>query len=160
MSGEIFERAMSLAECICAALTDEARGEDVWAGDCCVWPGGNVPWDNCCEGRGQAWVSILTGAPKAGPATPNCITGSQDVIYEIGAIRCVGLGLNCDCDCMEIGARRVMGDLEAIIKAVACCFDPDVCDMPNILSWETVRQAGCAGVKVRVSIGNDFSVCC
>lgn len=173
-----FAIAMQISDCVCVALKDPARGAEVWSGDCCIIAGGSGSWDNCCESAGTMWVAMVGGYPtNAFPAqarTPltNCIgtATSQAVDFEIGVVRCVCTmqedGSDCGCEQRERDAHAVMGDLSAVLSALACCFDDSVssnsvCDSPWILnSWRSLgRMGGCAGIAVSITLETD-SICC
>lgn len=177
MSFNPFDVAGQIADCICAQLTDPARGEDVWAGDCCVVAGAGAAWDNCCEGLGTAYIALLSGYPtNSFPASlgmPSPCTGlggpNQAATFEIGVMRCVCTmledGSPCLCETKERDAARVMGDLNAVLVGLNCCFADalegrDECSRWMLNSWRSVGpMGGCAGIIVSVTIELD-SPCC
>lgn len=162
---------MRLAECVCEQLRHADRGEDAFTGDCCVMPGSTVPWDSCgCEdGKkdGRAWVSVVSGAPdESQQEAAGCITGTHDIVYQLGVLRCVPVGPGCGCECEEISSRKILGDLQALLKAAFCCFrnetgQNEFCEQPTISSWRTVGpEGGCAGVVVDIKIPTSSGACC
>lgn len=166
-----FAIAADLAQCVESALKAEDRGEDVWAGECCVRPGSQVAWDTCCEGAGQAWVVMQTGYPTTtfpimdtATSETSCTTGIVSLVlnFEIGVLRCVCAD-GCDCDDHELAASRIMGDLGAILNALNCCFQAatDDCDKGWRLNMMEMLgpQGGCAGVKVHIAVNTDYPCC-
>lgn len=166
-----FAIAADLAQCICKALKDEARGEDVWAGDCCVRPGSQVAWDVCEQGGGQAWVVLLNGFPTTNfpiqdptTSTTICTDGvvSLALNFEVGVIRGVCLD-NCDCDTAEANAAKIFGDLKAMLNGVNCCFGAadDDCDKGWRLNFFEMLgpQGGCSGVKINIAVNTDYPCC-
>lgn len=167
-----FGVAANLVDCLCAALKSEDRDEeDRWDGSCCIWPGGGrVPSVECCEGRGQLSVRVQNGYPTTNFPTqsstaPECGASllSMATVYEVKATRCVGLSTGCDCDCLELNAARLLGDLQAMLQGVACCFEPsgsDDCTRYVLNSWQLLEPTGgCSGVVMSITVESD-GICC
>lgn len=163
--------AADLADCVCAALKDEDRGDDVWAGDCCVRPGASVAWDSCCEGGGQAWVVLKDGYPTTSFPTPDSNTSethcSKGVIslavrFEIGVLRCVCWD-QCDCDTAESNAAKLFGDLQAMLRGLNCCFGAaqDDCDLGwRLNGFEMLGPlGGCGGSKLDIVVHMNYPCC-
>lgn len=171
VSFDPFAIAADIAQCICAALKDEERGDDVWAGECCVRAGSEVPWDNCDENGGQAWVVLKSGFPTttfpiidATTSETTCSSGivSLGLNFEIGVLRCVATGL-CDCDSAEADAAKIFGDLKAVLNALNCCFtaSDDDCDRGwRLNGFETLGpMGGCSGVKLNIVVNTNYPCC-
>lgn len=168
-----FKTAADLVDCVCAVLKSPDRPEaDRWAGDCCVWPGGGrVPSQQCCDGKGQLSVRVQNGYPtNSFPAqtvsAPECGSGtlSMATVYELKSTRCVGADpMDCDCTCKETNAARLLGDLQAILQGINCCFEPsdaDDCTRYVLNSWQLLEPSGgCSGVVVSVTVESD-GLCC
>lgn len=167
-----FTIAADLAQCVCAALKDEARGEDVWAGECCVRPGSQVSWDTCCEDGGQAWVTLLSGYPTTSFPTidtstseTSCSNGliTLGLVFEVGILRCVCANAVCDCDTMEDNASKIFGDLQAALRGINCCFSApdDGCDRGwRMNNFELIGpEGGCAGVKINLTVNTRYPCC-
>lgn len=172
-----FVTASAIADCVCANLKDPARGADVWSGDCCIIPGASASWDKCCENAGTMWVSMLSGHPTQSFPTPagfplsTCGSSgaNQAVEFEVGVVRCVCAmledGSECGCDQREVDAARVMGDLQAVLSGLSCCFadsaQNSVCGRTwQLNSWRSIgRLGGCAGIVVNILVEVD-GVCC
>jgi hypothetical protein len=163
--------AADLSDCICAALKDEARGTDVWAGTCCVRPGSSVPWDSCCDDGGQAWVVMTTGYPTTAfptqnPTTPETSCSglvSLAVNFEIGVLRCVPMDMG-DCDTSEESAAKLFGDLQALLLGVNCCFSAAE-DEDEGLGWRLNGfemlgpLGGCGGAKINIVVHTEYPCC-
>lgn len=165
-----FLTAARLVDCVCPRLKDPARGEDAWVGECCVWPGSHASLVDCCDDGGQLSVVAINGFPTTSfpsPATvvQSCgpVTNTWATVYELKVTRCVPTGLDCDCDCKEAAAARIMGDLKAVLEGVACCFveDPDDdCAQFTINGWRLLApEGGCSGVAVTITVESD-AICC
>lgn len=166
-----FTIAADLADCVCAALKDVARGEEIWAGECCVRPGTEVAWDSCCEGGGQAWVVLKTGFPTTVFPIPDSTTSetscargtiSLALNFEIGVLRCVCVD-GCNCDAMEADAAALFGDLQAVLRGINCCFAAatDDCDSGwRMNGFEMLGpQGGCGGSKVNIVVNTSYPCC-
>lgn len=173
MTTPYFNRAAALADCACTELKDPARGEEVWEGDCCVWPGANAAWIDCCEGRGQLSVNVVNGLPNPDAPgasglgglnkTHRCGIGTQNVLYEVKVLRCAGAD-SCGCDCREEAASRLLGDIQAILRGVRCCLvqaaQEDDCEDWAITGWRTEGPSGgCVAGIVSVSVQEPFPCC-
>lgn len=169
-----FTTAASLVDCICAALKSDLRDkEDRWNGECCIFPGGNPPASlQCCEGGGVLSVNIQSGAPTTRfPAPDGTADGCGQAIkgmatnYVIKSTRCVGLpSIECGCDCREKNAYRLLGDLDAMLSGIACCFKPSDneydCTAYVLNSWSLLpASGGCSGVLINITVESD-GVCC
>lgn len=163
-----FTTAANLSDCICAVLKSEDRGEDSWVGDCCVWPGASVPNLKCCDDGGQLSVVVLNGYPtESFPSQmtrpSNCGMHSWATIYEVKVTRCVPTKLNCDCNCKERAAARILGDLRAVLQGIECCFKADGeddCAQHIVTSWRLLNNSGgCGGLVATVTAETD-SICC
>lgn len=163
-----FTTAANLADCICPVLKSEDRGEDAWSGSCCVWPGSSVPSINCCENGGQLSVVVLNGFPTESFPIPlsipkNCGTMNWATVYEVKVTRCVPVKLDCDCECKEQAAARILGDLQAVLQGIVCCFtqpDDDDCAQFVINGYRILPAlGGCSGVVATVTAETD-SICC
>lgn len=163
--------AADLADCICAALKDPARGDNVWEGDCCVRPGAEVAWDSCCDGGGQAWVVLKGGYPTTSfpsqdvsATETSCTTGliSLALRFEIGVLRCVCFDL-CDCDTAEDNANKLFGDLQALLTGLNCCFTAsrDDCDLGwRMADFEMLGpDGGCGGSKINIIVHTNYPCC-
>lgn len=170
-----FSVAANLVDCVCAYLKSEDRDEeDRWDGDCCVYPGGSTAPSlptNCCEGKFLLTVAVTNGFPTESFPTqssraPECGHSllSMATVYEIKATRCVGIpGLECGCDCREKNANRLLGDLQAMLQGIACCFEPsgsDDCARYVLNSWRLLENnGGCSGVTATITAESD-AICC
>lgn len=163
-----FTIAADLAQCICQALKAEERAEDVWAGECCVRPGSQVPWDSCCDDGGQAWVAMQGGFPTVTFPVQDTATStvcgnivSLALNFEVGVLRCIGNST--DCDTLENVASKVFGDLKAMINALNCCFEStDEDDEPGwrLNSIEMLGpQGGCVGSKIIIAVNTEYPCC-
>lgn len=171
MTFDPFAIAADIAQCICQALKDPARGDDIWAGECCVRPGNEVSWDSCCENGGQAWVVLKSGYPTTSfpvidtsTSETTCTSGivSLGLNFEIGVLRCVCNDL-CDCDVAEDSAAKIFGDLKAVLNGLNCCFGAadDGCDRGwRLNGFETAGpMGGCGGVKVNIVVNTNYPCC-
>lgn len=169
-----FAIAALLTDCICPQLKDVSRGEQAWAGECCIFPGpGPVPWENCCDTGAQMTITILPGFPTTtfpnqdARAVTGCGARSQAVPFEITVLRCVCIasddeGTPCTCAQREQDAANLLGDLKAVLAGISCCFQSDDFeDTSWILNgWRLLAPAGgCAGVVATVTVELD-SPCC
>lgn len=165
-----FTTATKLTDCICPVLKSEDREEDAWTGHCCVWPGNSSSLASCCESGGSLSVNVVNGWPTT--TFPNqearpwkCNMLSWATVYEIKVNRCVGFTTDdCDCECKERGAYRVLGDLRAVLQGIVCCFsaddDIDTCAQYVINGWQILpAEGGCSGVQVTVTVETD-PICC
>lgn len=163
--------AADLAQCICLALKDEGRGDEVWEGECCVRPGAEVAWDSCCDNGGQAWVVLKNGFPTTifpipDPMTSetSCARGtvSLGLNFEVGVLRCVCWD-QCDCDTAEANASKLFGDLQAVLRGINCCFSAadDDCDLGwRLNGFEMVGpEGGCGGSKVNIVVNTGYPCC-
>jgi hypothetical protein len=170
MALDLITIASNLSECVCAALkaaehpADVNGVENTWDGDCCIWPGGQVAYDTCCDfdtGKGgQAWV-VLQGGSIAGKTSP-CRLGSLLQTIEVGVLRCVGT-TECGCDCKEQSALDVMIDFQAMLQAVLCCFydaEEETCDIIDNIRWRFIGpEGGCAGSAITFTVQTDTPCC-
>lgn len=163
----LMDIAVQLSECICAALRAAEHPVDIhgdahpWDGECCIWPGAEVAFDNCCEGNGQAWVALQNGwltdqYPRQDSGSPApCKNDSMAQTIEVGVLRCVGTG-NCDCDCKEQNAIDIIIDFEALLQGVICCFwdqQAEDCGSVEGIRWKFIGpQGGCAGSSITFTV--------
>lgn len=159
MSGlDLMATASRLRDCVCPVL--EAQG---WTGTCCVWPGADAAWDSCCENGGQFWVTVKSGYatsifPAQDQLPSQCGRDQLAVFYELGVLRCVA-GAEADCDRKEDDAARVMGDFQALLEGVTCCFDDDHADW--VLAGFTFLgpSGGCAGSTLSIIVNEHYPCC-
>lgn len=163
-----FTTAAKLSDCICPVLKSEDRGEDAWSGTCCVWPGSSVPHIECCKDGAQASVVVLNGFPTESFPTPltgpkNCGMHTWATVYEITVLRCVPAKLDCNCDCKEQAAARILGDVRAVLQGIMCCFvsdNDDDCAQFVFNGWRLLNnRGGCGGMVATVTVETD-SICC
>lgn len=174
MALDLVSMTTSLAECICASLKAAEHPEDAngvannWDGDCCIWPGSQVAYDTCCEGRGQAWVVLQNGwltdnypRPESGRSAP-CKVNSVAQTIEVGVLRCVGT-MECGCTCKEQGALDVTIDFQALLQGVLCCFfdqEEEDCGSVQGIKWRFIGpEGGCAGSAITFTIQADTPCC-
>lgn len=165
--------ASQLMACVCAEL-EAPRGEETtpgWEGTCCVRPGGDVPWDSCCEGGGQAWVVLKSGYPTTnfpvGDTTGSTVCGnltSIAAVFEVGVLRCVCFDL-CDCDTSEDNAAKVFGDMTAVLRGINCCLADTTDDDCGDIGWRMNGfemlgpKGGCGGSKFDVVVNMNYPCC-
>lgn len=143
-------------DCMCTALAEQG-----WEGQCCINPG--MPaFDSCCESEGgTAWARLVRAYPSTNfpqedfaIANSSC-NGSESwaAVVEYGAVRCVCLDM-CDCAVKTDNATKVLGDAQAALKGINCCFTSGSClnneykiGSLNILG----PQGGCGGFKIEIT---------
>lgn len=160
---DLYQIANNLLQCACIALGQQ---DPPWEGECCVQPG-IVSLDSCCETGGQAWARILRTYPTTTFPRPDetvdpalCHSVSWATQIEIGVSRCVCFDM-CDCEVKSENAQKVIGDAQALLRGVLCCFSEGACsDMEyRILSQEMFGPQGtCAGSRLTVAV-LDY-ICC
>lgn len=160
-----FESAIQpLLDCFCTALAEQG-----WEGVCCIHPG--VPQlEMCCENGGQAWARLVRAYPSANfPSenptnmVDNCVGAQQwALVVDVGAVRCVCDDL-CDCAKKAENASNVLGDAEAGIKGLNCCFaDDGACaDVEYRLRALTIigPDGGCGGFRVELLMAHTMNCC-
>lgn len=163
-----------LLDCLCAQL-DSTLGGPVC--NCCLRPGGGLPpMDACycdCDsgGRGQASVQLLSVFPSnrfprnqidqwddACNARITWVATLQMVVY-----RCVSVadqdGVPPACAQLDADARMLTSDMQAMLRAFACCdWSDDRQVLPGAYT-PIPPQGGCAGgmMTVLVDLG---PLCC
>lgn len=166
---DLFGRAAGLAQALCVSLKAQVHppgpeGQDhAWKGECCVWPGGEVAYDNCCEGKGQAWVTVQGGGPTVDfpnlTAAPLQCGGMLVVTYEVGVLRCVGTEANPTCEAKERSAQDVLLDLQAMVRGVACYLNGQDAEW-SMGAFNTIGpEGGCAGASVTVNVQEEMPCC-
>ena len=173
MALSLIDTAMSLSDCISAALKSQEHPVDDngvshnWDGDVCIWPGSQVAYDSCCDTKGQAWVVLGAGFltnnyPQQGGQPAPCRTDSVAQTIEVGVLRCVGT-LECGCVCKEQGALDVMLDFQALLQGVLCCFydsEEENCGSISGVRWRFIGpQGGCAGSAITFTVQADTPCC-
>lgn len=165
MALSLYQLADAMLGCVCTSLGAQ---EPPWEGECCVVPG-KVTLDKCTEKGGQAWARFVEVYPTASfPRRDDTIDPSEcptvrwAAVFEVGVSRGVCYDA-CNCDMKQLNATRVMGDAEALLKGILCCFafsGPCVNYEFRILRTEPYgpEVSGCAGTKITVAI--EYRVCC
>jgi hypothetical protein len=162
-----FETAITpLLDCMCTALAQQG-----WEGQCCINPGQPV-FDSCCPdtgGGGTAWARLVNAYPSnAFPRrdVENAVTdcgGAQQwaLVVDLGAVRCVCEDL-CDCSIKAANAALVLGDAEAAIQGVNCCFSQGRCGTGEYrINQLTIvgPDGGCGGFRLEVVVAYLLACC-
>lgn len=162
--------AALISDCVCAALVEQNPDVEV---ACCIRPGSQISFDSCPEdGTVNSWVALQSGYPTitfpnqdASSTTTSCDQGtSMALAYEIGVVRGACSDF-CACDIAEATAAQIFGDLNAVLKALACCLDlADPYDQDD-KNWRLQNfalfgpEGGCAGVKINILVHAAFPCC-
>lgn len=151
------ERLVELSMCLCDAVKSSCGSELCWCG---VYPGGIPAWDYCgsCSDRcGMGFVtvagaSLYTTFGQPDQSVAPCDRPLQAEVL-LGVLRCVPLeedGSAVPASAMTDVALMLMADLDAIRRAVVCCFKGDAV----LLGYEPLPEAGgCVGGQWRAVIG-------
>lgn len=187
MDIDLFQYASSIADCVCSSLQNryvddrvlDADGNEIlWRGSCCVFPGTEVAWDNCCgdkvvngqkQSGGQAWVTLQGASPTTNfpdadtRGLSRCDDGhSLAARFQIGVLRCACQD-NCDCDIKEATADAVFKDLQAMLRGLNCCFNADTgCGDREwrLLGFDTVGpDGGCVGSTISIVVNIPMPCC-
>lgn len=169
----VWPLATALLDCLCSVLPDTLRGAVC---DCCVYPGDDVPMDNCCAcaaGEGQAWIRVgrvfRTGGRFPDPATleENCKIGAWAVELTMGVYRCAATiddsGNAPACAVLEGDAQALLSDGAALRQAATCCFPPLLDDLNGgryVVGDTTflTPTGGCMGTQMDMTV--EFFDCC
>lgn len=161
-----FEAAIQpLLDCMCTALAEQG-----WEGQCCINPG--IPaFDMCCETEygGQAWARLVNAYPSSTfpqedfAAAPGTCFGGQlwALVVDLGAVRCVCMDM-CDCTVKAMNAALVLGDAEAALKGVNCCFVSGPCaNIEYKINALTIvgPDGGCGGFRLEVVMQYSLNCC-
>jgi len=131
-------------------------------------PGGDVAYDNCCEGAGQLWVRLIemypTGPFPSRDTRPRCAPTLWGARIGLGVIRCAHTvdanGTPPTADQMTGDTLGMTADASALRDALLCCF---VNSTRNVDAWSIENwlpqgpQGGCVGGEWTIVIG--FGTC-
>lgn len=117
-------------------------------------PGGEVAWDDCCEG--QLWIRVAGITPVVDPATargvdPNCAIHGWQVQAAVGVVRCVTVldsdGTPPDAETLTNETEQMLLDAEDVRGALLCCAaDIGGIQRLSLGSWAPAGPlGGCAG---------------
>ena len=132
-------------------------------------PGGQVAWDDCCDG--QAWVRVATIVPAntnaSAAAQARCGPTGWHVSLGVGVLRCVSTvndqGVAPSVGQLKDDTHQMTKDAEALKQAILC-LDYEGLTMggtrPNITSWTPLGpDGGCAGGEWYLSVRVDNCPC-
>jgi hypothetical protein len=160
----------TVLDCMCTALAEQqVEEEHAWQGECCLDLAA-PSFSSCCEDGGHAWVKLLRMFPSSQfprddvqQLNVGCAGAQQwALVVELGATRCA-CAAECGCDETELDAHLILGDMEAALKGVNCCFgDVDSC----LTSEYRVNSAtpapprnGCGGFRIQLTMAHMMNCC-
>mgnify|MGYP000901333097 CR=1 FL=1 len=122
-------------------------------GRAALYPGGEVAWDDCCDG--QLWVRLAAILPNPGAGQP-CGVMTWTATFGIGVVRCISVlddeGRAPAPAALTTDTLRMTGDTAALIKAIQCQAIPRA-ESLTVVRWEPLGpEGGCAGGEWLVSV--------
>lgn len=138
-------------------ITREAYPE---AGRIFIQPGGDVAWDDCCNG--QLWVRVIESLPKMAAQArsavdPRCLLRGWQLRVGIGHLHCVSTlddqGRAPAANWLTTEASEVLTTAWAIQKALLCHAELGEKYRPVMGSWRPLGPSGgCAGGEWQVDL--------
>lgn len=139
-------------------------------GRAALYPGGQVAWDDCCEG--QVWVRLISMTPLANIASGQGGGGNLSTpcgplmwiaTFGVGSLRCANsLDDNGNAPSPTVltsETNQMTLDMSALMQALQCCFGPQVGKM-NMLRWDPLGpDGGCVGGEWTLQVWIDNCGC-
>lgn len=155
-----------LAPLLAQALACADAALEPQAGRAALYPGGQVAWDDCCEG--QVWVRLISLVPSGNPintrnqSTP-CGVVLWTVTLGVGALRCAAvvdeLGQAPSPTALTANTNQMTADASALSEALQCCLAPTVNKL-IMLRWDPLGPDGaCVGGEWQVTVLLDNCRC-
>lgn len=117
-------------------------------------PGLTVPFDDCCEGGGQLWVSVAQVYPSRSFPQPDQTAASCNPMFyvaqlRVGIIRCAATvdsnGVFPTGAQMTADALGMTADMALLETAIRCCWEPPM-EKFILERWVPLEDAGgCVG---------------
>lgn len=152
-----------------AALTERGRSAALNT----LVPGGEVAWDNCCDGGGELYVRLVeqypTGRPVPSPdTTQSCGITLLGVRLAVGVLRCTQTitdeGVFPSGSQMSEDSLGMVADSTALLDAIRCHWSPSLLEMISstikIERWSPLGPQGtCAGGEWSLTLAIDPCGC-
>lgn len=135
-----------------AALTCAAASLTPPVGRVALYPGGQVAYDDCCDG--QVWARLISLVPSGSPAnagrqsTP-CGVLLWTVTIGVGVLRCAATlddqGFAPPASVLTADTLQMTQDMADLSEALQCCFAPQLGRL-TMLRWDPLGPQGmCVG---------------